>query len=176
VFVWRASDGAVRAEQQRSPDASHRTTSNKSSFFELEIIDLTNGKPLGWIEVDTHDGAFGISYAGAAGDYVVVRDTIGRLLMYSISTGKLLGRFLGHGFDIVPGASPVLCVYRLGGQLEFYQPGNWSPIATIRFPWPTSMVRFAPDGKQLFTLTENQVAYMIDIGSIPTKAPSLASR
>ncbi|MGA8308258.1 MAG: M48 family metalloprotease [Candidatus Acidiferrales bacterium] len=176
VFVWRASDSGVRAEQQRVPDARHRTTSNKYSFFELEIIDLTNGKPLGWIEVDTHDGAFGISYVGAAGDYVVVRDTMGRLLMYSISTGKLLGRFLGHGFEIVPGSSPVLCVHRQKGRLEFYQPGNWAPIATIRFPWPISMVRFTPDGKQLFALTDDQVAYMIDISSIAAKALSLASR
>jgi WD40 repeat protein len=172
VFLWHASDGAVRAEQQRSPDASHRTTSNKSSFFELEIIDLTNGKPLGWIEVDSHDETLGISYVGAAGDYVVVHDTIGRLLMYSISSGKLLGRFLGRSFEIVPGASPILCINRLKGRIEFYQPGNWSPAATIRLPWPASMIRFTPDGKQLFALTNDQAAYMIDISSIIGSAPS----
>lgn len=176
AFVWRANDSAVRAEQQRSPDASHRTTSNKSSFFELEIIDLTTGKPLGWIEVDSHDDTFGISYVGAAGDYVVVRDTIGRLLMYSISSGKLLGRFLGHGFEIVPGGSPILCVFRLKGRMEFYRPGNWSPAATIRLPWSTSLVRFSPDGKQLFALTDDQAAYAIDISSIAAGATSVAAK
>jgi hypothetical protein len=176
VFGWHASDGAVRAEQQRAPDASHRATSNKSSFFELETIDLTNGRPLNWIEVDTHEGAFGVSYVSASGDYVVVRDTIGRLLMYSSSTGKLLGRFFGHSFEIVPGASPILCIQRLKGRLEFYRPGNWSPIATIQLPWPESMIRFTPDGKQLFALTNDQAAYMIDISSIIGSAPSSAAK
>jgi hypothetical protein len=137
---------------------------------------LTNGKPLGWIEVDTHDGAFGISYVGAAGDYAVVRDTLGRLLMYSVSSGKFLGRFFGNGFEILPGTSPTLCINRLRGRLEFYQPGDWRPIETIRLPWPTSMVRFAPDRKQLFALTQDQAAYMIDISSIAARAPSLAAR
>jgi hypothetical protein len=176
VFAWRANSSAVRAEQQRVPDTNHRTTSARQSFFELETIDMTNGKPLNWIEIDTHDGAFGLSYAGAAGDYVVVRDTIGRLLMYSGSTGKLVGRFLGHGFAIVPGASPVLCIERLEGKIEFYQAGNWRPVGTIRLPWPASMIRFTSDGKQLFALTDNQVAYMIDISSIVGSAPSLAAK
>ena len=176
VFAWRADNSAVRAEQQRVPDENHRTTSSKPSFFELETIDMTNGKPLSWIEIDSHDGAFGISYAGAAGDYVVVRDTIGRLLMYSGSTGKLVGRFLGHGFAIVPGASPILCIERLEGKIEFYQAGNWRPAGTIRLPWPASMIRFTPDGKQLFALTDDQVAYMIDISSIVGGAPSSAAK
>ena len=176
VFAWRANSSAVRAEQQRVPDPDHRTTSGKPSFFELETIDMTNGKPLSWIEIDTHDGAFGISYAGAAGDHVVVRDTIGRLLMYSGSTGKLVGRFLGHGFAIVPGASPIVCIERLEGKIEFYQAGNWRPVGTIRLPWPASMIRFTSDGKQLFALTDNQVAYMIDISSIVGSAPSLAAK
>jgi hypothetical protein len=38
------------------------------------------------------------------------------------------------------------------------------------------MIRFTPDGKQLFALTNDQAVYMIDISSIVGSAPSLAAK
>jgi len=174
VFVWRGGEAAVKAEQQRVPGLNHASATNKPSNFELEVLDLSKGVPVGWIEIDTHDGAFGITYVGSAGDYAVVRDTLGRLLLYSISSGKLLGKFLGQSFEIIPAESPVLVINRHRGRVDFYRPGSWKPISTIRFPWPPSIVRFSPDFKQLFALTTEQAAYLIDISSV-TSAPGTSA-
>jgi hypothetical protein len=175
VFVWRGGDNAIKAEQQRVPGVTRSAMSNKPSNLELEVLDLSKGKPLGWIEVDTHDGAFGINYVGSAGDYAVVHDTVGRLLLYSVSSGKLLGKFFGQGFAIISGEPPVLCIYRQRGRVEFYRPGSWNPVSTIRFPWPPTMIRFTPDFKQLFALTAEQAAYLVDISSI-TSTPGLSTK
>jgi WD40 repeat protein len=176
VFVWRSNEAAVKAEQQRFPDASHSASSNKETNYQLEIVDLTAGKPIGWIELDTHDGAFGISFVRAAADYIVVTDTLGRLLMYSVSSGKMLGKFFGRVSEISSGPNPILCIERSKGRLELYQPGNRIPSTKLQFSWPTSLVRFTPDGKQLFVLTSDQAAYLIDIPEMTRENTNLRAQ
>ena len=167
VLGWPANSKTVAAEAKDDPDLSKRVSNSKETegdYF-LKILDLKTGKPLGRLLVETNHGSFRIVDAIATGDYLVAMDNQNRALVYSLSSGQLLGRVFGHRATLSP-AARLLCVENESGQLIFYELGSFEKRGQLSFSDRVKMIRFSADGKRLVVLTANQMVSTFDLAGI----------
>jgi Tol biopolymer transport system component len=137
----------------------------KEGDYFLEILDLRNGAPLGKLLIETGKGSFRLSTVFAAGNWVIISDTQNRVLVYSLKTGEMKGRVFGSFATVSPVAG-LLCVENESGQLTVYSLETMEKRDQFTFSSPVSLIRFSQDGRRLFVLTSNQVAYQLDVSSL----------
>ncbi len=174
ALVWNVTDEAARAEIKADPKLSQKLAvmKEKEGDYFIQLVDVRNGNPLGRLLVETGKGSFRLSNVFAAGDWVIIADTQNRVLVYSLKTGELKGRVFG-GYATVSAASGLLCVENESGRLTVYSLETMEKRDEFTFPTRVSLIRFSPDGKRLFVLASNQVAYTLDVSSA-SSAPSAA--
>jgi len=172
VLAWWGDAKTVAAELKDDPALSKRLGSSKESedkYF-LKILDLKSGKTLGRLVVDTNRRSFKIVDAIATSDFLVAMDNQNRALVYSISSGKLLGRVFGSRATLNV-AARLLCVENESGQLNFYDLDSFEKRGQLSFSDRIKMVRFSVDGKRLAVLTANQTVSTFDVAAISAPRP-----
>jgi len=174
-LLWDMTDEAAKMEIKRDPKLSQQAAAmkEKEGDYFLQILDVRNGNHLGNLLIETGKGSFRLSNVYAAGDWVIVADTRNRVLVYSLKTGELKGRVFG-GFATVSPTGGLLCVENESGQLTVYNLETMEKQDQFTFSNPVSLIRFSRDGRQLFVLTSNQTAYVLDVAS--SAKPSSAAR
>jgi WD40 repeat protein len=167
VFIWNARSEFVKEEAQSDPELRRRLESKKESMddYYLHVIESPTGKVLGKVYVETGLGSFAVRGAFAAGDFVVVRDSNNRVLIFSVSTGQQLGRVFGAWADLTP-SGRLLVTENERGVLTFYTLPGLEKAGQLVFSSGISYLRFSDDGKRLFVLTENQQAFVFDAAAI----------
>lgn len=165
-FVWQGNGAGVKAERQRAADASSIPVSNKDSNYVVEVVELSTGKVRGGVEIDTHENAFGISGIWAAGDFVLISDSLGRQTAYSLGDQRMIGRIIGRVVGFIAAPQPVIVIEPGQGRLQFYDPTRLTPLDELTFSRSLSLIRFTSDGKKLFVVKSDQVAYLIDVSQI----------
>ena len=167
ALLWDVSDEAAKTEIKTDARLSQQLTAmkEKEGDYFLEILDLSNGAPLGKLLIETGKGSFRLSTVFAAGDWVIISDTRNRVLVYSLKTGELKGRVFGNFATVSPVAG-LLCVENESGQLTVYSLETMEKRDQFTFSSPVSLIRFSKDGRRLFVLTSNQVAYTLDVSSL----------
>jgi WD40 repeat protein len=169
VLAWPANSKAALQEIKNDPKLSKYHVSKESeSDYLFKVIDLKTGKLLGQFLVETNAGSFRITDVVATGDFLVAMDNQNRVLVYSLSTGKLLGRVFGNRATISAPAR-LLCVENESGQLSFYDLASFERFAQLTFADRVRMVRFSADGKRLAVLTSKQIVYTFDVAALPVK-------
>lgn len=142
----------------------------KEGDYFVQILDAQNGNLLGKLLIETGKGSFRLSNIFAAGDWVVVTDTLNRVLVYSLKSGELKGRAFGDRATVSQ-ASGLLCVENESGQLTIYSLATMEKRDQFVFSNSVSLARFSGDGRRLFVLTSNQNVYLLDVSSL-AGAPS----
>jgi hypothetical protein len=94
------------------------------------------------------------------------------VLVYSLKTGELKGRVFG-GYATVAPAGNLLCVENESGKLAVYDLNTMEKRDEFIFSSPVSLVRFSRDGRQLFVLTSNQTAYLLDTAVLANAASAV---
>jgi len=166
MFVWRVTAAGVKAEYQRSADANTFPLSRKEWNYFVEVLQISTGKVRGAVEVDTHEGAFGIQDVWAAGDYALVTDTFGRQTAYSLASRQIVGRIIGQAVAFFASPQPVVVLEPRSGRLQFYDPSSLRPFDELTFSRALSLIQPSNDGKKLFVLKNDQIAYLIDIPQV----------
>ncbi|HWQ03387.1 MAG TPA: M48 family metalloprotease [Candidatus Nitrosotenuis sp.] len=177
VLVWSASSDFVKEESKSDAALKSRMDSKKEreGDYYLHVVEAKSGKILGKLYVETGRGSFRVRSAFAAGDYVTVYDNANRLLVYSVSTGKQIGRIFGASGDVSP-AAQLLAAENERGVVTFYALPSLEKRGSLIFSSPISYARFSKDGKQLFVLTANQQAFLFDTAAAATPAISLPAK
>ncbi|HUK91875.1 MAG TPA: hypothetical protein VLZ81_15845, partial [Blastocatellia bacterium] len=157
-----AAAALIDAEPRLKAQAS--SAKEKRGRYLAEAVDLVSGKSLGSIVVDTGKDSFSIKMAFAAGDWIAVLDTENRVLVYSISEGRLAGKAFGGKAALSP-ASRLLCVENEAGKLALYDMAGMEKRDEFTFSSDVTLAQFSPDGKRLFVLTASQAAYVLDMSS-----------
>ena len=162
-FLWRANGPGVKAERQRAPDANPIPISNKDLNYVIEVLQISTGKVQGGIEIDSHENAFGIWTVWASGEYVLVHDSLGRQTAYSLTNGRMVGRIVGRAVGFFAAPQPVIIIERGNGRLQFYDPTSLKARDELAFSRALSLIRVTSDGKRLFVVMVDQIAYLVDI-------------
>lgn len=170
VLRWAVSDQAAKEEINKQPQWSKQLSAmrEKEGAYFLEIVEVRSGKVLDGLLVETGRGSFRIEDVFAAGDWVVISDTLNRVLVYSRVTGKQLGRIFGNQ-PAISKSNRLLCVEIGSGEMAVYDLASLEKRDYFVFSGPVSFADFSADGKLLFVLTANQIAYILDLSSVASK-------
>jgi hypothetical protein len=166
VFAWLAESPGARAAASRNPSARERLQQAKlqaqDSFF--EVADARTGQTLGGIVVQNAAGPDRFDSAFSAAEWLITSRDGNRLVIYSLTTGEEKGRTSGY----YPAISPergLLAVTDGAATLTLYDLAKFQKRATYHFPNAVAYAHFAAQGKHLFVLTVDQVAYILDVSA-----------
>ncbi|MGH9863674.1 MAG: M48 family metalloprotease [Candidatus Acidiferrales bacterium] len=164
ILAWPVSTSAAKeaVKENRSLQARLQTLKEKEGDYYLEVLETATGQRLGQLLVETGKGSFRISDVSAAGDWVSIADNQNRVLVYSLSAGELKGRVFGQRAEVAATVG-LLCVENERGSLALYDLKSFEKRAQLDFADALSFFQFSPSGRQLFVLTANQTAYLLDV-------------
>ncbi len=163
IFYWRLDSDVGKARLKEDPALAARSKAmgNKDDDYLLEVVDAFASRTMGTILIETGKGSFHIENGFSEGDWLVLRDPDNRVLVYSIGNGELQHRFFGAEAAINP-VQPQIVVENYPGELTIYDLATGDPQGRLVFNRDTVLTRFSLDGKRLFVLTAEQIAYAFD--------------
>lgn len=164
VLAWATSTRAAKDEIKGDARLTQQLAAmrEKEGDYLLEVVGARDGHLRGKLLIETGKGSFRIRAAESAGDAVAVADSENRVVVYSLSTGEVRGRFFGSHAALSKSGS-LVAVENERGQLSVYDAATGEKRDGYTFPSAVSYARFGDDGKRLFVLTANQTAYVLDV-------------
>jgi hypothetical protein len=174
ALVWRMPSDQVKQIAREDGELKRRLDAwrDKEGDYYIEVVEARTGNKLGWMLVETGKGSFRVRDVVTAGDWVAVGDSQNRIHLFQLSTGELKAKLFG-AHAALSAAAQLLCVENEKGKLTLYDLRQTEGIPAERarytFANPVSFAQFSLNGRQLFVLTSNQTAYLLD-----TTAPQAA--
>jgi WD40 repeat protein len=163
VFTWSVDSPAAKDEIKGSGSLQSRFAAmqdHKGAYL-MEVVEAATGNLRGQLLIDTGKGSFRVTRCFAEGDWVLVGDNENRTRVYSLSTGEQKAILFGS-YSMVSTAAGILVVENEAGQIDVYDLKSLEKRNLLTFPYRISAWSFSADGKRLFVLTANQVAYVFD--------------
>jgi hypothetical protein len=175
VFYWRLDSDEGKAKLKEDPALKEKAAAlgDKSQDYAVEVVDAYQQKTIGMFPLETGKGSFSIGSAKSEGDWLMVHDSEGRVLVYSIKDGSLKHRFFGNNAAISPSGKYV-AIENFPGEITLYSLDNGSRIAKIELNGKVVFLRFNLAGDKIFVLNDAQNAYVFDVNKIPRVEDRLA--
>lgn len=175
VLGWRAQSDEAR--QAASHYAAAKQILKKAKLDEhdtfFEVLDARSGKSLGGVLVQVGNHTWSFDAAFSEGDTLFpLKDGI-RVSLFSLSDGALKAKLVGNK-PAANGVSGLLALNEGAGKLAVYDARTGAKLDQLLFPEQIAYSHFSDDGKRLFVLTQNQLAFVMDVsgvGHLPS-APS----
>jgi WD40 repeat protein len=162
ILVWPANAKAAREDAKADPAFAKRLAEGDAADYSVVVCDLKTGDVRQRLFVETNKGSFRLSQAFAAGDWLAIGDDSNRLHIYNLKTGEAVGSVFGESANSA--ATPeAFAVANAPGQLAVYDFATLKRRDEFAFAHEISFARFSADGQRLFVLTNDQVAYVLDI-------------
>jgi hypothetical protein len=163
VLQWRVEAVAAKDEIKDTAALQSRFAAmrDQQGAYLLEVLDAASGKLRGQLLIDTGKGSFRVTATFAEGDWVLVADNENRTRAYSLSTGEQKAIFFGS-HSALSTAAGIAVLENQSGQLDVYDLKSFDKRTQLSFPYHVSACAFSADGKHLFILTANQIAYTFD--------------
>lgn len=143
----------------------------RNASYILEVVEDTTGKELGKLLLDTGNLSFRVLSAAAIGDRVLVTDSEGRTLIYSLATGKQEGTLFGYARAVSPDKSRLV-IEDARGKVDMYELATLKLLAHYAFPSRVVDAEFSPNGEILRILTADQMIYALK-ASLPASSASV---
>lgn len=174
IFYWRLGGDAGRARLKESAElkAKAEALGNKEDDYLVEVVDAFEQKTIGTMLLETGKGSFDVGRGQSEGDWLVLRDSEGRLLIYSIREGELRHRFFGGTAALNPRRNQI-AVENFLGEVALYDLATGDRKAAFRVNGGVALVRFNLRGDRLFVLSDAQSAYAFDLNKL---APAAAAQ
>jgi WD40 repeat protein len=163
VMAWPVWSDAAKDELKQFPDL--KSAAEKEDMF-YEVMDLKSGSMTGKLLVKTNKFSFQVRGVNVDGDWAAVQVSGDRVLVYSMTSGKEMG----HVFGVAPVLSRNAGEYAVSsgeGEVDVYGLSDSQLRRTYKFPVSIVYKKFSDDGKQLFVLTRDQTAYVLDLNATP---------
>lgn len=169
VFFWRLGGESGKARLKETPELKAKADAlgNKLDDYLVEVVDAFAQKTIGTMLLETGMGSFHVGRGISEGDWLVLRDSEGRVLVYSIATGEVRHRFFGDTAAINPRRNQIV-VENFPGEVELYDLDTGERRATFRISGSAAFVRFNLEGNRLFVLSDAQSAYNFDLDKLST--------
>src|SRR5579871_598497 len=164
AISWQLGDNGVKDELKDVPELREKLgRSGKGEGNRLvQIVSIRTGNQLGSILIDAGSGSFTVERIINAGDAVVAFDDKNRALVYSVSSGTLVGHVFGQR-SAFSSASHLMAIENQSGEVSVYDLADLSKRGDLSFDGPTAAMAFNPEGTRLFVLTRNQTAYSVAV-------------
>jgi len=175
IFYWRLSTDEGKAKLKENPTlkAQSESLGSKDGDYLIEVIDAFEQKAVGSMLLETGKGSFYVGSGQSEGDWLVLNDSEGRVLVYSMKSGELKHRFFGSFSSINP-RRQQLAVENFPGELTLYDLTTGNALGTYVVNGEVVFLRFNLKGDRLFLLSDSQNAYTLEIDKVvlkPVQAP-----
>ena len=170
IFFWRLGTDEGKAKLKENPAvmAQAAALGDKANDYLIEVIDAFEQKTVGLMPLETGKGSFFVGSGQSEGDWLVLNDSEGRVLVYSISKGELRHRFFGRHASINPSRQQLI-VENTPGELKLYDLATGDTLATYVLKGKAVFLRFNLQGNRLFVLNDAQTAYNFDLSKMVAK-------
>jgi WD40 repeat protein len=167
MLFWSLGSEEGKARLAAEPSLRQRATSlGKTDGDQLiEVIDVDQARTIGTLLLESGAGSFYVLSGLSERDWIVLRDNEGRILVYSLSDGRLKHRFFGSYAFINP-ARELLAVENFPGEVTIYSMTSGDKITDISVNGQLSFGRFSADGGRMFLFTDGQVGYSFDVSKM----------
>jgi WD40 repeat protein len=175
IIYWRLGSDVGKAKLKESAELKARADAlgNKADDLLVEVVDAFAQRTVGMMLVETGQGSFSISDGLSEGDWLVLHDSEGRVLVYSIKDGELRHRFFGRNAAVNPKKHQV-AVENFPGEVTLYDLDTGERRARFVVNGSAAFVRFNLGGNKLFVLSDAQSAYAFDLNKLGANAASQA--
>lgn len=169
VLYWSLASEEGKARLALNPDLKAAAEKDKTldSNFLIDVVDSFAGKNVGSFILETGRGSFGVGNGISERDWLVLNDSQGRVLVYSLSTGELRHRFFGSKPAINP-ISNHLLLETFPGDVSLIDLDTGEKINDLVLKGTLAFSRFSLDGKRLFLFSNEQTAYAVDLSKVPS--------
>ncbi|MBK7932425.1 MAG: M48 family metalloprotease [Acidobacteria bacterium] len=167
VLVWPVKSAAAAEIIKQNGELQGKVKTAKENERDLliQIVDPATGVTRSHFILETGQGSFGVQSATAAGDYLVVDDDENRQLIYSISKGSLIRRVFGSKGTFSP-QNGLIAVENTEGRVSVIDIATGRESGQVVLKKGIAAMTFSSDGKRLFLLTRDQIAYVLDAEKI----------
>ena len=169
IFYWRLGSDSGKAKLKESPEIQAKAAAlgNKADDYLVEVVDAFAQKSVGMMLLETGKGSFRVGKGISEGNWLVLRDTEGRVLVYSIKDGELRHRFFGGTAAINPRKNQI-AVENFPGEVVLYDLDTGDSQANFIINGSAAFTRFNLEGNKLFVLSDSQTAYTFDLTKVTT--------
>ncbi|HVF31293.1 MAG TPA: M48 family metalloprotease [Pyrinomonadaceae bacterium] len=171
IFYWRLSTEEGKAMLKANPavQAQATTLGNREGDYLIEVVDAFEQKTIAHMLLETGRGSFSVRGRGKSeGDWLMLNDSEGRVLVYSLKTGELRHRFFGNHASINPRRQQI-AVENFPGELTLYDLSTGAPLAHYVVKGDIVFLRFSLTGNRLFVFNDGQTAYNFDLDKLPPR-------
>lgn len=167
ILFWRlaSEEGKIRLKEDAALKAKADQMGNKEGDILVDVIDSFTGNSAGSILLETGRGSFGVSEGLSEREWLVLKDSEGRLLVYSLKDGSLRHRFFGKHAALNPKANQLI-IENFPGEASLYNLDSAEKIADFQVPGSIAFARFSLDGSRLFLFSDGQTSYAIDLTKV----------
>lgn len=164
LFFWRPSDTSVKSLSAVEPQIREKLDKlgDRENDYVVEVVDSFEKKTIGVVPIETGKGSFSVGGGASERDWLLLYDSEGRTLVYSIGSGELRQRFFGRNAALNPSSNLVL-VESWPGEISVYDLESGESRANFVVAGSVSFARFDLKGQRLFVLSDNQTAYAFDL-------------
>ena len=175
IFYWRLGSDAGKSKLKESAELKAKADAlgNKADDYMVEIVDAFVQKTVGTMLLETGKGSFDVGEGLSESDWLVLHDSEGRVLVYSIRDGDLRHRFFGGVAAINPKRNQV-AVENFPGEVALYDLDTGERRASFRINGSAAFVRFNLDGNKLFVLSGAQSVYTFDLDKLDARTSAQA--
>jgi peptidase M48-like protein len=182
LFYTQASDTLAMVMDYQHVDtrddpalkARLESVKNKSSAHDayvIKVVEAQSGKPISSVVVDTGQGSFRVRSVLATRESLLVRDSDGRTLVYSLKSGEQTGRVFGSA-RAVSAAGDRMVVEAGAAELDLYDLKSLDAVAHYTFASRVVSAEFSDNDKTLLVLTGDQAVYKLNLNSAAQEASS----
>ncbi len=170
ILYWRLGGDAGKDRLKEIPELQAKADAlgDKADDYLVEIIDAHAQKTVGTMLLETGRGSFDIGKGRSERDWLALRDSRGRALIYSIKEGDLAHRFFGDNTAMNPKNNQI-AVENFPGEITLYNLDTGARQATFVINGSATFVRFNLEGNKLFVLSDAQSVYAFDLNKIAAK-------
>jgi WD40 repeat protein len=161
VLIWPPLSKTGAEELAQDPRGESRLAHTDNEAI-VEVFELRSGKSVGVLPVQMSGMVRHLPTVATAGDWVILSDGRNRLLIYSISGAQPERRLFGNR-PIVSADGSLLALENETGHIEVYDLKSLQKQHDLDFSNPVSIVQFAGNAKNLFVLTSDQNAFLVNL-------------
>jgi Peptidase family M48 len=164
ILYWKLTDKAAKEIVKTNSKLEQQIPElgEKLGDYLVQTLDADTGNVKTETLIETGKGSFRIEGVSKTGDYLTIKDSENRILIYSISTGGILWKYFGDNVAI-DSVNSIAVIENVSGQLSIYNLKTGRKTDELLFANSIEFAKFNKEGTKLFVLTTNQVCYLFNV-------------
>lgn len=164
ILYWKLGTDIGKAKLKESPELQKKAESlgNKEDDYLIEIVDAYAQKFIGAILLETGNGSFDVYSGKSEHNWLMLYDSEGRVLTYSINDGNLKSRFFGNFASLSPQGNYIV-IENFPGEISLYDLQSGTLQTSFEISGKAVFIQFNLSGNKLFVFSDSQIAYSFDL-------------